>query len=45
MDRCFNMVNNYMNDSENRRIREHLEVQIPKIQAKIRNMWNYVWEN
>lgn len=45
MDRCFNMVNNYMNDSENRRIREHLEVQIPKIQAKIRNMWDYVWGN
>lgn len=45
MDRCFNMVNNYMNDSENRRIREHLEVQIPKIQAKTRNMWDYIWEN
>ena len=37
------MVQNLMSEKENKQMREHLAIQVPKIKSQTREMWNLIW--
>lgn len=37
------MVNKFLDETENKKIRDHLSKQLPRIQSETRDMWNLIW--
>jgi len=44
-DAAINRVKELLDKQENQRIRQHLMVEVPKIKAQTREMWELVWDN
>lgn len=42
-DAANSRVKELLDENENQRIRLHLAVEVPKIKAETRQMWEYVW--
>ena len=44
LDACLSKVNEYLDKGNNKKIREHLALQVPRIQNETREMWNLIWD-
>lgn len=43
INRALEMVKDYLSEERNQKISEHLGLQVPKIKAQTKQMWEYVW--
>lgn len=44
LNACLSKVNEYLDIGNNQKIREHLVLQVPRIQNETREMWNLIWD-
>jgi len=42
-DAAIKRVKDLLDENENQRIRQHLAVEVPRIKAETRQMWEHIW--